>query len=816
MPSFMRRYSILGVALLLVFTSMIPLLIVSADEGRNPNRLLQSGGEKLTSTNQGEKILAIDSDVQVGISAYSVTTDDGHFIIVNRDGITYQLNPGLNSGIGEQLGQFIKIVEAGNGILFVVKTASERDLRHLDLTDVWAHGVGFEFTSWIYELEHPSTGVQCTNEMEVIAVSQLTFDPYEGVETYDLIYQDFGTGSGPICVMNLQVTDNQPESNYGLSPFQSPIPLTGTFTSDGLAMIIMRADNQIRTQIIEPADGTLYDESNFDVENMKGVSLTEGHLFLAGVKSGKTTFISINDGAEVSESQTEVHGSFDMIAAIDATTVIALDEFANVIHMVKKIGNSWQLAGAGVPYPDTDSPTTIAKLHNGTVAVGFQNMGVIWYTYDADGDGIHANLDECPETGTGAQIDSNGCSSNQLDADGDGVNNDDDPFPNDSTQTADADDDGFGDNPDGGEPADQCPGTDQNESGDVDDYGCGYSQQDLDEDGIGNGIDLCPDSPSTDVGEFGCTSNQRDPDGDLIELSADLCPGTAPEMEVDADGCSDAQRDSDEDGLVDAEDDCPTGAQRWTRDSSTDHDDDGCRDSDEDSDDDNDGLMDMLDTCPKGASSGSDIDVDGCKDEGEDFDDDGDGIADTQDGCPTLSGTSNKDRHGCPDSDGDGYSDPDENWGVEQGADYDSLNAEVYADSGPLGVNLDLLALILTAVAAIGGVIIASRAKSSKKRRMTTMMTAMSQINDALELTDYFESTVELAAVEEKITSPMMDVLKKQYRRRMRALEDGVITPAEQAVLSSEMTDIKKALADGSISKEELANLLQDDTELDW
>jgi hypothetical protein len=40
----MRGVSILGVAFLLVFTSMIPMLTVSADEGRNPNRLQQSGG----------------------------------------------------------------------------------------------------------------------------------------------------------------------------------------------------------------------------------------------------------------------------------------------------------------------------------------------------------------------------------------------------------------------------------------------------------------------------------------------------------------------------------------------------------------------------------------------------------------------------------------------------------------------------------------------------------------------------------------------------------------------------------------------------
>ena len=39
------------------------------------------------------------------------------------------------------------------------------------------------------------------------------------------------------------------------------------------------------------------------------------------------------------------------------------------------------------------------------------------------------------------------------------------------------------------------------------------------------------------------------------------------------------------------------------------------------------------------------------------------------DDCPDIDGTSTEDRVGCPDSDGDGWSDPDENWAVRDGAD---------------------------------------------------------------------------------------------------------------------------------------------------
>ena len=71
----------------------------------------------------------------------------------------------------------------------------------------------------------------------------------------------------------------------------------------------------------------------------------------------------------------------------------------------------------------------------------------------------------------------------------------------------------------------------------------------------------------------------------------------------------------------------------------------------------------------------SDIDQDGVPDENDEFpndptqwtDSDADGFGDNPNGnegdnCPTISGESNVDRFGCIDTDGDGVSDPDENW----------------------------------------------------------------------------------------------------------------------------------------------------------
>ncbi|MGB1432860.1 MAG: hypothetical protein ACPG8I_08145, partial [Candidatus Poseidoniaceae archaeon] len=55
-------------------------------------------------------------------------------------------------------------------------------------------------------------------------------------------------------------------------------------------------------------------------------------------------------------------------------------------------------------------------------------------------------------------------------------------------------------------------------------------------------------------------------------------------------------------------------------------------------------------------------------------DSDGDGYGDNPtgtngDACPTTVGNSTADRLGCPDTDGDGYSDPDGSWGIDDGAD---------------------------------------------------------------------------------------------------------------------------------------------------
>jgi cyclophilin family peptidyl-prolyl cis-trans isomerase len=119
---------------------------------------------------------------------------------------------------------------------------------------------------------------------------------------------------------------------------------------------------------------------------------------------------------------------------------------------------------------------------------------------------------------------------------------------------------------------------------------------DLDQDGIENEDDNCPNDANTD---------QTDTDGNGI-----------------GDACDEPLPDNDNDGVWDGED----------------------------LDDDNDGMNDEDDAFPYDATETTDTDGDGIGDNA-DADDDGDGVADTTDNCPYVA------NEGQDDSDGDGIGD---------------------------------------------------------------------------------------------------------------------------------------------------------------
>ena len=204
---------------------------------------------------------------------------------------------------------------------------------------------------------------------------------------------------------------------------------------------------------------------------------------------------------------------------------------------------------------------------------------------------------------------------------------------------------------------DECPSTPSGAS--VDSSGCTSSELDGDGDGVTNDIDQCPDTPDGDVVDStGCTV-LPDSDNDGVEDSADQCPDTPAGESVDSTGCSATQRDSDNDGVNDADDQCPG------YDDNVDADNDGTPDGcDSLIDSDGDGVSDSEDQC-EGHDDNVDADNDGTPDGCDSFvDSDGDGVEDSNDQCPGSDDNVDLDNDGTPDgcdslidSDGDGVAD---------------------------------------------------------------------------------------------------------------------------------------------------------------
>ena len=139
--------------------------------------------------------------------------------------------------------------------------------------------------------------------------------------------------------------------------------------------------------------------------------------------------------------------------------------------------------------------------------------------------------------------------------------------------------------------------------------------RDADGDGVPDGLDKCPDTPSgVQVDARGCP---LDGDGDGVPDHLDQCPDTPRGVKVDATGCP---IDSDGDGVPDYLDKCPDTAPGVAVDAH------GCPLVDSDGD----GIPDAYDKCPD-TPKGIATDEDGCP-----LDSDGDGIPDHLDECPNT------------------------------------------------------------------------------------------------------------------------------------------------------------------------------------
>ena len=307
----------------------------------------------------------------------------------------------------------------------------------------------------------------------------------------------------------------------------------------------------------------------------------------------------------------------------------------------------------------------------------FPNEPTQWADGDADnyGDNLQGlSPDDCSTVPGTSTLDRLGC----FDSDEDGYSDADsswyiedgaDAFPNDATQWADSDEDGFGDNwgnstwddrksswngiyVDGATEQDACPNQ----------FGTSWQQGilgclDTDSDGWADFMDAFDNDPTqwedTDMDSFGDNESGNQPDA---------CPALPGNSTVDRFGCMDA----DGDGYSNADitwgyelggDAFPDEASQWS-----DADGDGFGDNP---------LGITPDACPTVRDSSS-IDRIGCADTDGDGYSDPDGswtLADGADACVSGAGNSTADRTGCFDADGDGYSNPSGDWKVKDGAD---------------------------------------------------------------------------------------------------------------------------------------------------
>lgn len=206
-------------------------------------------------------------------------------------------------------------------------------------------------------------------------------------------------------------------------------------------------------------------------------------------------------------------------------------------------GTSWRADTLGCPDADADGWYDVMD--------AFMNDATQWEDADMDGFGDNASgnqADACPSIPGNSTLDRFGC----IDSDGDGYSNPDiswgfdmggDAFPNEPTQWADADGDGYGENPIGLTP-DDCPTVRDTSS--IDRYGCA----DTDGDGI------------------------SDPDESwMLSDGADACVSGAGNSSIDRIGCFDGDGDGYSNPTADwtigdGADAYPTDPLRWLNENS--------------------------------------------------------------------------------------------------------------------------------------------------------------------------------------------------------------------------------------------------------
>lgn len=293
---------------------------------------------------------------------------------------------------------------------------------------------------------------------------------------------------------------------------------------------------------------------------------------------------------------------------------------------------------------------------------------------DTDGDGVVDCADAFPsDSSEWADVDGDGTGNNaDLDADGDEVNDASDAFPFDFSESIDTDGDGIGNNRDINDDGDAHDDwrdvfpLDASEHLDTDSDGIGNNADtDDDNDDVSDSLDAFPldSSESVDTDGDGVGNNtETDDDCDCVADTDDVFPLDETEsLDTDSDGVgnnadvfpndSSESQDSDSDGVGDNGDPFPNDANE-----SLDTDSDGIGNNTDD-DDDGDGVLDDQDAFPLDSTETIDTDGDGTGDNGDPFPEDSSEWLDTD-----LDGIGNNTDS---DDDGDGVADTSDFYPLE-------------------------------------------------------------------------------------------------------------------------------------------------------